>query len=109
MKPSAPGRPNGNIIVTARGKYNRFDGNDDHKDKFERIKKHYVIGDHYQSKFLSESEIRKLAPTFSSELNQVFHDDGKNPIEVISRWGRVMDESQVNCLLGWLNRSGNPR
>jgi hypothetical protein len=35
--------PNGNIIVDAGGRYNRFDGGA-HKQKFEKIKRHYVVG-----------------------------------------------------------------
>jgi hypothetical protein len=53
--------PNGNIIVDADGHYNRFDGGV-HADRFDKIKRYYIIGDTVQSKFLSEDRIKLLAP-----------------------------------------------
>ena len=44
--------PDGNIIVDANGRYNRFDGGH-HKDRFGEIKRYYVIGDTSESALLS--------------------------------------------------------
>ncbi len=63
--------PNGNIIVAADGHYNRFDGGV-HKDRFDEIKRYYIIGDKAESKFLSEDRIRQLAQEFVAVLNNIF-------------------------------------
>lgn len=59
--------PNGNIIVEAGGEYNRFDGGA-HRHKFNKIKRHYVVGCETASRMLSSEEIRRLAPTFVKTL-----------------------------------------
>lgn len=101
MKPSRPGQPNGNIIVDARGRYNKYDGNDDHKVRFHRIKEHYVVGDERVSVLLSERKIRRLAPEFPVILERVFGENG-TAFDIISRWGRVLSEKQVTTLRAWL-------
>ena len=102
MRPSAPGRPNGNIIVDARGRYNPLDGNPDHRKRFRRIREHYVVGDARESEFLSRKRIERLAPRFADELRRVFRTNKRRVIDVISRWGRVMNEEQVDDLSSWL-------
>jgi len=93
--------PNGNIIVDANGRYNRFDGGY-HKDRFAAIKRHYVIGETKKSGFLSEDRIRKLAPGFLRVLNRVFGTREKPVFGIIGRKGRRMSEEQVSRLLTWL-------
>jgi len=53
--------PNGNIIVDADGRYNRFDGGY-HKDGFDEIKRYYVIGDTNESAFQGLSAHRDWLP-----------------------------------------------
>jgi hypothetical protein len=93
--------PNGNIIVTANGRYNQFDGGR-HKDRFREIKRYYVIGDTNESAFLSEDRIRHLAPRFVAILNRVFGTRQESAFRIIGRKGRRMSEEQVGSLLEWL-------
>jgi len=94
--------PNGNIIVKADGTYNRFD-NDLHRDRFDKIREHYIVGDPNDHRFLKPAEIRRLAPSFLSTLNVVFNSKADAVFQVIGRKGRVLDEIQVSKLLKWLN------
>ena len=96
--------PNGNIIVEADGGYNRFDGGV-HKDKFEKIKRHYVIGSETESRMLTSEEIRRFAPNFVRTLSSVLGVQGGRAIEIVSRKGRVLTARQVKSLLRWLNKS----
>ena len=93
--------PNGNIIVDAQGRYNRFDGCH-HKDRFDEIRRYYVIGDTKGSEFLSENRIRKLAPGFLGVLRRVFATRRKSVFRIIGRKGRRMSEEQVRHMLAWL-------
>jgi hypothetical protein len=95
--------PNGNIIVDALGRYNRFDGGH-HKDRFAEIKRYYVIGDRKESRFLTEERIRTLAPGFLGALNRVFGTREKLVFGVVGRKGRRMSEEQVGGLLAWLRQ-----
>jgi hypothetical protein len=93
--------PNGNIIVDAHGRYNRFDGGH-HKDRFAEIKRYYVIGETNDGEFLSEDRIRRLAPGFLGALNRVFGTREKSVYGIIGRKGRRTSEEQVRGLLAWL-------
>lgn len=95
--------PNGNIIVDANGRYNRFDGGV-HRYKFERIKDDYVVGKPSSSEMLDDQRIRRLAPGFVPTLVSVMGIPGNRAIDVISRAGRTLDERQVSALLSWLKR-----
>ena len=94
--------PNGNIIVNSDGTYNRLD-HGAHKDRFDQIKDHYVVGDRKVHRFLTPAEIHRLAPSFLSTLNDVFDTKATNIFEVIGRKGRVLKESQISKLVSWLN------
>jgi hypothetical protein len=94
--------PNGNIIVTGTGTYNRYDAGA-HRHMFERIKPRYAIGDSTKSRLLSTDEIDRLAPTFIQILSRVIGGMGTRPIDYISRAGSILDEKQVNQLLRWLD------
>lgn len=93
--------PNGNILVDAKGNYNRFD-NGQHYHSFQKIRRHYVIGDEKNSEFLNEDKIRRKHLTFQKTLNSIFSTNGQRPIDVISRKGRRMDAKQVTAFLKWL-------
>jgi len=93
--------PNGNIIVDAVGGYNRFDGGA-HKDIFEKIKRHYIVGSETESRMLSAEEIRRLAPKFLKTLGAIVGIRGDRAVDIISRKGRVLTLRQVNSLLAWL-------
>ncbi len=105
MRRTRRGQPNGNIIVTRAGQYNELDGNPDHKRRFDSIKRHYVIGDAEHSRLLSRAKIEAMAPAFADVLYGIFGVRAPRPIGVISRWGRVMTDSQANELLSWLRGS----
>lgn len=94
--------PNGNIIVNEAGNYNRFD-NEVHKDRFEQIKKYYIVGDNYKSKFLKPEKIIRLSKTFLYTLQKVFNSNAIDIFSIIGRKGRVLNEQQINILLKWLN------
>ena len=94
---------NGNIVVDARGRYNRFDGGH-HKERFDDIKRFYVIGSTKESDFLSEERIRKMAPRFVSKLNRIFEARGGSVFGIIGRKGKRMSKQQVSRLLRWLRR-----
>jgi len=94
--------PNGNIIVDAHGQYNRFDAGA-HKPIFGKIKKEYVIGKQETSKFLTGNEIQSLAPNFLTKLAQITGKKGNRPIDIISRYGLELSNSQVQQLIFWIS------
>jgi hypothetical protein len=94
--------PNGNIIVNADGTYNRYDNNA-HKDRFNQIKEHYIVGDINDYRFLKPTEIRRLAPSFLLALNNLFSTKAMDIFEVIGRKGRTLNDIQVSKLVNWLN------
>jgi hypothetical protein len=98
------GMPNGNIIVNARGDYNRFDG-EVHRYKFDKIKRHYAVGIPDQSRMLTVDEIRRLAPQFLSTLSTIVGVEGERAIDIITRKGRILTGAQVTALLTWLHGS----
>jgi hypothetical protein len=93
--------PNGNIIVRADGTYNRFDDGV-HEHKFEKIRRHYAVGHDSESRMLTSSEIRRLAPAFLETLGSIIGIKAERAIDIISRQGRVMTERQIEALLAWL-------
>jgi hypothetical protein len=93
--------PNGNIIVNQYGLYNSYDLGI-HKDHFNQIKEHYIVGDQSESEFLKPSEIIRLAPKFIETLNNIFSTQGSDVFDVINRKGRVLSEKQITVLLHWL-------
>jgi hypothetical protein len=92
--------PNGNIIVDQKGLYNRYDRGV-HRDKFERIKDYYIVGDMSESAFFTEAKIKALAPEFLTMLNQLFCTHADSVFGVLGRAGRKMSEEQVKTLLVW--------
>jgi hypothetical protein len=98
------GMPNGNIIVNAKGDYNRFDAGV-HRHKFDKIRRHYAIGMTEQSKMLTADEIQRLAPNFLNALGTVIGVPGDRAIDIITRRGRELTAAQVSALLKWLNGS----
>jgi hypothetical protein len=96
--------PNDNIIVTAEGEYNPWDGAASHNRRFDAIKQHYVVGDRRESEFLTTAKINRLAPSFLDCLNALFDTEGSSVFDVIRRGGRRLDEQQVRRLLRWLRR-----
>jgi hypothetical protein len=93
--------PNGNIIVEAGGKYNRFDAGV-HRHKFEKIRRHYAIGSEDESRMLTAEEIWRLAPEFLGKLGAIIGIRGDRAIDIISRKGRTLSAGQVKSLLRWL-------
>ncbi|WP_297486713.1 hypothetical protein [Ferrovum sp.] len=94
--------PNGNIIVDASGRYNRFDAGA-HQHMFDRIKDEYVIGEVANSRLLTADEIEALAPDFVSMLQRVFNSLGTTPIDLISRYGQTLSPAQIQAVLEWVN------
>lgn len=94
--------PNGNIIVDASSKYNRFDMGA-HRRIFEKVKREYVIGNPKHSRFLTEAEIARLAPRFLNLLRGLFGGQGSKPYDFISRYGCQLSESQVHTILNWVD------
>jgi hypothetical protein len=95
--------PNGNIIVDSGGEYNRLDGGV-HRHKFDKIKRHYVVGREANSRMLTSEEIRRLAPAFLKTLSSILHVQGARAIDIISRNGRVLTAQQSRALVAWLNQ-----
>jgi hypothetical protein len=96
------GMPNGNIIVDAKGAYNRFDAGV-HRHKFDRIKHHYAVGIPEQSRILTADEIRRLAPQFVKTLGSIIGVHAERAIDIVTRRGRILTRAQVMALLAWLN------
>lgn len=94
--------PNGNIIVTSDGSYNRFDAGA-HFYKWKRIAKHYAVGKADLPRMLNAAEIRKKAVTFLATLEDVLGKSGPRPIDLISRKGARLTARQVQQLLRWLS------
>ena len=94
--------PNGNIITDVNGNYNEYDL-DIHKDKFESIKQFYILGDKSKSKLLEPKEIKALSNSFLPTLQSIFSNRGEDVFSIIGRKGRVLNSSQINELLDWLN------
>jgi hypothetical protein len=97
------GIPNGNIIVDADGRFNRFDGGY-HRDRFGEINRYYVIGGTDESELLCEARIRQLAPGFVAILKRVFGTRERSAFGIIGRKGRRTCEEQVTRLLAWPRR-----
>lgn len=95
--------PNGNIIVDASGRYNRFDAGA-HQHIFHKIKDRYAIGDPAQSRMLTYAEISKSASSFTAALARIVGKSGQRAIDIISRKGTILSPNQVNELLAWVNR-----
>jgi hypothetical protein len=93
--------PNGNIIVTATGAYNKYDGGV-HRKGFPKIQQRYAVGDPINSKFLDEVKVRSLAPQFLAEIQRIFKSSGTSPFQVISRYGRSLDAGQIQALITFL-------
>lgn len=93
--------PNGNIIVDAAGRYNRYDAGA-HRHIFEKVKRQYAVGNPAQSRFLSATEIDTLAPTFPSLLRQLFGGAAATPFAAISRYGATLTESQAHAVIRWI-------
>ena len=96
--------PNGNIIVDARGEYNKFDAGV-HFANFDRIKRRYAIGESAQSRLLSSRKIQRLAPSFIRQLSRVIGKQGTSAVDIISRKGRKLTLNQVQALSEWLTFS----
>lgn len=96
--------PNGNILVDADGRYNRFDSGA-HKHMFEKIKRYYVVGSETESRILTSEEIRRFAPKFLGTLSSILGVKGDKAIDIFSRKGRVLTGRQVKSLLAWLGNS----
>ena len=94
--------PNGNIIVTATGRYNRFDARS-HFHKWQKISKHYAVGKTEASKFLTSREVRKKAPTFVPTLVKIIGRSGPRAIDVITRKGTHLTDLQVRQLINWIS------
>lgn len=93
--------PNGNILVDAKGSYNRFDAGV-HERQFHRMKDEYAIGDPTKSRMLDDRAIRSLAPHFLFTLGSIIGITGNRGIDIISRHGRQLNENQIKRLLSWL-------
>lgn len=94
--------PNGNIIVTATGSYNRFDGGA-HFHKWQRIARHYAVGRPGESMMLTATQLQRKAPEFLSTLSGILGKSGSRPIDIISRKGARLSPMQVRRLLRWLH------
>ncbi len=99
--------PNGNILVTGQGKYNRKADAGAHEHNFERIQAHYVIGNPQSSWFgLLDAETRanlsQKAVEFPRVLREVFDLPGERPIDIITRAGKEMNQAEVEALRRWV-------
>lgn len=93
----------GNILVNSRGNYNKNDGGF-HIDRFQEMKNHYVVGQK-TSRLLSPDEINRKAPEFENKIRSIFGQkyEFSQAHEIIGQKGRVLNESQIDNLINWLN------
>jgi hypothetical protein len=94
--------PNGNIIVDERGRYNRYDKGA-HERNFARIKRNYVVGDPDRSHFLTDRQIRRLAPHVVQRLSSILGRTGNRIFDIVSRYGATLTTQQVGQLIEWLH------
>jgi len=93
--------PIGNILVDELGRYNRYDANA-HRDNFDRIQRRYVVADPSRSLFLTDRQIRRLAPDFLAVLSRIMGRTAERPIDLISRFGAGISPHQIEQLKSWL-------
>lgn len=96
----------GNIIVDGNGNYNSLDI--DHENNFERIKENYVIADMGNSKLLTLDEMKNLSNNFLDKLLEITNyqntkGNGIRAIDIISKYGFTLNESQTKKLVDWLS------
>jgi hypothetical protein len=97
LRRRSDGQLEGNVIVNSRGKQHRFDNH----GSFERRLDNYVIGTNGIALRSPEEIARGRAETLDM-LQSIFDKRGASPKEVIGRWGRKLNESQVQRLRDWL-------
>jgi hypothetical protein len=104
-KRMGPAIPNGNIIVDAAGRYNRWDGGT-HYGIFDKVRRRYAIGNASASRFLTAEQIHSKAPEFIPRLKQILSGDGTRAIDFITRAGcHALSEEQVQGLRSWIDEN----
>jgi hypothetical protein len=74
-----------------------------HRRIFDKVKSEYAVGDPARSRLLSARDIAHLAPQFMSTLGGILGNDGARPIDLISRYGRKLSDTQTEMFLHWLD------
>lgn len=97
-------KPNGNIVVNAIGEYDQHD-EWVHADNIEKIKKCYAIGSDSGSRMLTSLEINRLAPSFVPRVGEILGRSGASAVDIVSRKGKRLNESQVEKILEWLRET----
>ena len=97
--------PNGNIIVDAKGEYNKYDRGA-HRNNFIKISQRYVIGDISNFHFLTDKEINRKSKSFLNILNDILDLEFKigestRAVDLISRYGRTINADQIEQLVSW--------
>jgi len=94
--------PNGNILTDHNGNYNSLDGGA-HEHIFEKVKERYAVGYKDKSNILSKERIERLAPSFLSRLQAFTGKTGNRPIDIITRYGLELGDTQVEQFVAWVN------
>jgi hypothetical protein len=91
------GQLTGNIITNSEGQQHALD---DHEG-FERRIQNYTVGRNPIA-LRTEEEISRGRSETMEALQDIFKKKGKKPIDIISRFGRTMSETQSRQLRHWL-------
>jgi len=92
------GELTGNIIVDGQGRQHALD---DHKN-FDRRAENYVVGRNPIA-LISDDEIRRGRAETMDALQEILKRKGATPRDIITRFGRTIDEKQIEQFLNWLN------
>ena len=92
------GELDGNIIVNGEGCQHALD---DH-DNFDRRTANYIVGRNPIA-LTSDDEIRRGRSETMDALQEIMKRKGDTPRDVVTRFGRTLDEKQIEQLLYWLN------
>ena len=91
------GQPAGNVIVNSRGEQHKLDNH----AGFERRIRDYVIGKNCIS-LVTPGEIALGRSQTMDVLCEILKKRGKTPVEVLSRFGKLLTEEQAIRLRDWL-------
>ena len=99
LQQSEEGIISGNIIVDENGLQIPFDKHTNYKKRLEN----YIVGVNPLF-FEKEAEMKKAKDESIQVLNSIFGKEEDSIFKIIGRFGKKLDQAQVNGLLEWMNK-----